>query len=106
MLLPSPLLLLLLRLLLLLKITATWCRACTFMLQKLGKLAPQYPDVICVQFQAETLPPLLGDIGAKSLPAFVLFHRGKQLDLQYIKETARLAAMLDRATELSNSSER
>ena len=57
--------------------------------------------MLCVRILADADPQVLTDVGAKSLPAFALFYRGAQLDLQYIKETSRLAELMQRASALS-----
>jgi thioredoxin-like negative regulator of GroEL len=86
------------------QVTADWCRACKFIEPKFDKLAAEFTaDVLCVRILADADPQVLADIGAKSLPAFALFHRGSQLDLQYIKETSRLAELMQRASALSQS---
>ncbi|GAB5369007.1 hypothetical protein AAMO2058_001368200 [Amorphochlora amoebiformis] len=70
--------------LVLLEVYAKWCRKCKFMLPKYDKECQIQPEVMFLRWDAEKEKDYMSKVlGIRGLPAFMVFRKGKRVDVTY-----------------------
>mmetsp|Transcript_12903 Transcript_12903/g.16848 ORF Transcript_12903/g.16848 Transcript_12903/m.16848 type:complete len:249 (+) Transcript_12903:111-857(+) len=78
-----------------LKVGASWCRACNYLTPKFSKLSSQYKDIHFLNLNTEDVPELLSDLKIKSIPSFIYFKGGRALNQQCMKEPSQISKFID-----------
>jgi len=81
--------------------TATWCGPCQRIAPAYAEMADHYSDrALLVKVDVDELPELAAELGVSSMPTFLFFRDGEQVDMMRGADEQGLRSLIEKHTAL------